>query len=320
MAFGSKYFGRVYRLTLTEPGCKSKVFEAKEGTTPLDIKFDISYARGQTAREGTVSILGLSYPTIRSFIELAAKERGAAMNKLARVRLEVGYMSSGSTIEVIDGFAWYATVTSPPQMWLNLKVAEYNPLGAPATKLTDITPTTVKKTMESVLAKFNKVEEETFKLVDRTEDQLVDKEDKEGTRLEIDFGADKITLREVIEKFNIASPSMYFIIRKNRNSGVRNVEALDKAPDKATPGNIYVDKDNGLLSVTGIDAVNGCITTFIDGNFDDYLSHLVLKSELNPQANGTYYIIKKQYVGHFQGQEWYIRYFCSDRRGNKPNQ
>ena len=319
MATDSRYFGRVYSLTLSEPGGgETKVFEAKEGTTPLDIKFDINYARGQTAREGTVSILGLSYPTISKFISLAAKARGAAMKELARVRLEVGYMSGAGTIEVIDGFVWYATVTAPPQMWLNLKVCEYNPLGAPTTTFPDISVTTVKKTMDTILEKFHEVEGVEFKLIDKTEDQLVEKENKAGTNIEINFGAkEKVSLSDVINKFNMASSTMCFTLRKNRKSNVREVEAHDKK-DKATSGNIYVDKDHGLLSVTGIDAVNGCITTFIDGQFADELSHMVLTSQLNPHANGRYYITRKQYVGHYQGPEWYVRYYCSAREGDKP--
>ena len=129
MAGSSKYFGRKYRLVLDLPDDKKYTFETKPGLPAMDIKFDVTYARGQTAREGTVSILGLGRKLINKFISLSGETRGLAMSKLVRVKLEAGYFSDTGMVEIFDGFAWYASVTAPPQMWLNIKVSEYNPLG-----------------------------------------------------------------------------------------------------------------------------------------------------------------------------------------------
>ena len=58
--------------------------------------------------------------------------------------------------------------------------------------------------------------------------------------------------------------------------------------------------------------MNGDITTFLS-NTDPNLTFMTLTSQLNPQANGKYQIVKKQYVGHYAGQEWYVKYHCTAR-------
>lgn len=310
------YFGRRYRLSLHIPGQNPKVFEVQAGLPAMDIKFDVTYARGQTAREGTISILGLGYKTIHEFIALAGETRGYAMSRLIRVKLEAGYFSAAGMVEILNGFAWYATVTSPPQMWLNIKVSEYNPLGGKTATLGITEPLTMRNILDQVASKFTEVENNggesiAFEVVDKTQDLIVD--NSQVLIGPIDFG-DGVTLAEAIQILNQNLSDEVLVILRSRNiDNTRIIECLDKNKQKAARGEVMVDKDNGLLTVTGIDAVNGCITTFLDGRYQDELSHLVLQSELNKQANGRYYIIKKQYVGHFMGQEWYVRYFCSAR-------
>jgi hypothetical protein len=310
------YFGRRYRLSLHIPGQEPKVFEVQAGLPAMDIKFDVTYARGQTAREGTISILGLGYKTIHEFIALAGETRGYAMSRLIRVKLEAGYFTAAGMVEILNGFAWYATVTSPPQMWLNINVSEYNPLGARKVSLGITEPMTMRNILEKVASRFTEVENDggesvAFAVVDKTQDLIVDNsQDLIGP---IDFGGD-VSLAEAIQILNQNLSDEVMVILRSRNiDKTRVIECLDKNKRKAARGEVRVDKDNGLLTVTGIDVVNGCVTTFLDGRWEDELSHLILQSELNKQANGRYYIIKKQYVGHFMGQEWYVRYSCSAR-------
>ena len=314
MAVTARYFGRKYKLTFDLKG-KTYTFETKEGQPAMDIKFDVTYARGQTAREGSISILGLGRGVINKFISLAAETRGKAMKELVRVKLEAGYFTSAGMVEILDGFAWYATVTAPPQMWLNIKVSEYNPMGGRVVDPFSVSGTTLYQMLSSILKKFESVEGEKFAIQDKTQEKILDKE----TGKNIEF-KEKVSLKDALSYFNLnASDKVQVILRTVRQSnGTRTVEAHDKATDKVYKSKAaQVDGKHGLLSVTGIDAVNGCVTTFLDGAIPDELTHLNLKSELNPQANGTYYIIKKQYVGQFMGQEWYVRYFCSDRKKTK---
>lgn len=314
----SRYFGRCYKLTLIPPGGSGKkVWEVRESTTPMDIKFDISYARGQIAREGTVSILGLSHKTIYDFICLAGLTRGYAMSKLARVKLEVGYASSAGMIEVIDGFAWHASASSPPNMWIHIKVSECNASGGQSIAPGLDGEMTLKTMATSMMKKFSVAEGVKFSVQDCTQDKILDKQHEDEIKVRADFGEEDIDLKTAIQKLNAVSKDIQFILKKSRSEGdTRVLEAIDKAVNKAYKANIRVDKNTGLLSVTGIDAINGCITTFIDGAVDDHFSHLVLSSEMNPQANGTYYITRRQFIGHFNGPEWYARYYCSDRQGS----
>lgn len=322
MASNSKFFGRKYVLSILLPGeAEPVIFETPAHSAAMDIKFDVTYARGQTAREGTVSVLGLGREHINQITALSGMTRGKAMSKLVRLKLEAGYFTDAGTVEVINGFIWYATVTAPPNMWLTMKVSEYNPLGARKVQIEpENSPLPIRVAIEKVLALFSVREGCDFILQDKTENQLIDNGD---IYVQFDFSANKgcLSLSEAIQEFNRqCSHEVQFILRtrgRDVSNKERYVEALDKDYDKVTPvDDAEIDGDNGLLSVTGIDAVNGCITTFIDGTIDDELSHMQLTSELNPQANGRYYILKKQYIGHFLGQEWYTRYFCSAREGD----
>lgn len=309
----TKFFGRYYKLTITKPEGPSLEFEVEDGKPAMDIKFDVKYARGQTAREGTVSILGLSVDTMNSILMLAGMTRGKAMSQLIRVRLEVGYFTSAGTVEVINGFAWYATITSPPQMWLNIRISEVNPLGARTVTFGNVSGKSIRQVVETVLARFVKEEGMEFRLEDATEDQIIDEEKDRSVQF-----TDAVSLSGALSVLNEKlDDKVWFLLKTRDNEKIRTVLALDKDADKVTPADdVQIDGDNGLLSVTGIDAINGCITTFIDGTVAEELTHLVLRSALNPQANGRYYIVRKEFVGHFMGQEWYTRYFCSAREGD----
>lgn len=301
------YFGRRYRLTIG-----NKTFEVEDGEPAMDIKFDVTYARGQTAREGTVSILGLGHKTIHEFISLAAQARGEALSQLIPVKLDAGYFSNAGMVQIFDGFAYYATVTSPPQMWLNIKVSEYNPLGGKKAVIPSNLnqPKPMSQILTSLCDIFSDSEGIDFDWEDNTEEQIITSDTEPKT---IEF-SDKASLSDVISKLSSSlSDKVQFLLRSYKSDETRIIECLDKHDRMAQEDVIKVDKDHGLLSVTGIDAVSGCITTFLDGRCSDQLCHLDLESEMNQQANGRYYIVKKQHVGHFMGQEWYTRYFCSAR-------
>lgn len=316
MAISSAFFGRKYRLTIQAPGDNGKldVFEVEDGKPAMDIKFNVTYARGATARDGTISILGLGHRRIHDYVSLAAMCRGQAMSKLQRVRLEAGYFPQGNLIEILNGFAYYATVSSPPQMWLDIKVSEYNPLGdLPIEGIVGMTNMKPSVLLKTILAKVATREGVGFTHIDKTENSSFDSCDEP---MKTSFTG-KENLAGVIQKLNADfSDRWQFTLRTNRSTnGDRTVEVHSKKDFEVVPGApALVDKDHGLLSVTGLDAVSGCVTTFLDTRYPDELTHLKLKSELNQQANGTYYILKKQYVGHYLGNEWYTRFFCSDRR------
>lgn len=308
------YWGRYYKLVIQPPGGEEMVFETKQGKPSMDIKFDVTYARGQLAREGTVSILGLGYDHIHAFLELAAMARGKAMSKLAKLSLEVGYFSAANTVEVLNGFVWYGSVTSPPNMWLTLKVSEYNPIGNKLVDITDDKEMKAAEYLNYVCEQFTSAEGVDFDWMDYTEERLVETGD---TMVKGISFPKKVSLHDCLQKLTKElSPKLQFIFRTYSGESARNyriIEIHDKDADKVVDDTIDVDAEHGLLSVTGIDAVSGCVTTFIDSRGADDLCHLRLRSDLNPQANGTYYITKKSYKGHFMGPEWYMQYYCSAR-------
>ena len=310
-----KFFGRKYKLSIKFAD-GMYTFETPMGSPAMDIKFDCTYAKGQTAREGIVSILGLSREHINQITKLSGMTRGKAMSELVRLKLEAGYFTDAGMVEILNGFVWYGTVTAPPNMWLTMKVSEYNPMGGK--KIQNDFPKEalpVKEAVGQILGLFSKAEGYKFELVDKTQDKLLLGGKLPSVVLDL---PSEISLSDAIVELNRqCSHDVQFLLRtrgESIDSKTRHLLVLDKAGDKVTPvGDAEVDGDNGLLSVTGIDAVNGCVTTFLDGRIDDELSHLKLSSKLNPHSSGRYYIIKKQFVGHYLGQEWYARYFCSDR-------
>ena len=308
-----KYFGRYYHLRFDVYGT-SLDLDSRRSDYPLDIKFDVSYARGQTAREGTLSVLGLHFEDIEVFLRLSAKARGAAMKEMVHVSLEAGYENGAGTVNVFDGFVWYATVTSPPTMWVNMKVSEVNPLGAKyIERPDDQEPKDLYLICEEMLAKFGKVEGVEFRIIDQTENQILKTEKSK----KISYGGiETLSLSRWVSIMNSqASDEIRFLLNTEYSSNERILTAIDKKDFLGNNRKIPVDKDHGLLTVTGIDCVNGCITTFIDKVSDKSgPAKLVLKSELNPETNGEYLILRKQHFGHYEGQEWYTRYTCSDKK------
>ena len=310
MAAEPRYFGRAYRLHFGYK--KTSLDFTTSGGPALDIKFNVLYPKGATARFGDLSILGLDYSTISDFLYLSTLGEANAMNEMIHVRLDAGYFSEAGMVNVFDGFVWYATITQPPQMWVNLKINEVNPIRAVALdnigKLENMDLRTI---VETVLGHFQTAEGVGFAWLDETQDHIFE---NDTTKKTIDFG-NNLTLDGFIKILNEqASPNLTFCMSTVGDvAGKRCLVALDKE-GKASPGKITIDSDHGLLSVTGIDAVNGKITTFIDKQAEQPgLPRLELNSILNPEANGTYLITEQQYNGHFMGKEWYVQYKCSGR-------
>lgn len=307
MAAEELYFGRKYKLTIGD-----RVFETEEGRPAMDIKFNVKYARGQTAKEGTISVLGLSWKTIEKILALSSLARGDAMAKKLRIKLEAGYFTGAGMVEIMDGFVYYATVTSPPEMWLNMLVNEYDPNGGKYVKLSDLkNPQPIRTTVEMVLKSFEMAEGVKFKLLDKTQAGFMDDQTPIKTSFKGESWGLKDALTHLSEKF---SDKVLFIMRTyHSENGERHIEAHSKNQEGSIGPLVTVDANNGLLSVSGITAVNATVTTFLDGRWDDQLSYMQLKSKLNPQSNGRYIIVEKEHTGHFNGKEWYTKYSCSER-------
>lgn len=292
-----KFFGRRYYLELD-----GQPFFSQNGLPAMDIKFDVTYAIGQPCRFGTVSILGLSHKTMSKFMALAAMPTGKALSQMMSVKLYAGYASDTDLTEIINGYAYYASITAPPEMWLTLKVSEVNTTGGACIDVAAKKAPTIRAYIVSSLLKFSKAEGVEFKFADWTPNRQCSKP------ISKQFGLmKKINLKTFIAKLNeMTDWNMKFILRGNL------LEAYSTNRKKTVDAVIPVDANNGLLSVSGIDAVSGDITTFLSYQ-DPRLCYLKLKSKLNPQANGKYIIVRKQHTGHFNGNEWYTKYNCSAR-------
>lgn len=310
MASESRYFGRRYKLHFDVKGT-SLDLDSTTTPTPCDIKFDVSYASGVIARSGTLGVLGLKEENIEVFLSLAAMTRGDAMKEMVHCRLDAGYSSDAGMINIFDGFVWYASVTAPPQKWVNLRVCEYNPMGGMKFKIKPLKPMPLDVLCESLCQIFTEAEGYEFKCVDETEHGIL----KNIKSIQLTFDSEE-TVEGVVRKLNEqASDEIRFLICTEGDSNPRILKAIDREPEKVTKNIVDVSGKTGLLSVTGIDAINGCVTTFIDKNSDRKgLCYLKLTSELNSQANGLYYITRKQHIGHYQGQEWYTRYTCTAKK------
>lgn len=296
------FFQRKYILNIN-----GKTFQTyREQGDALDIKFDVTFARGAGGafRQGKVAILGLSDQTISEYLELAALGRGAATARKLRVDLFAGYENGGKKlIRIITGNAYNATITPPPEKWLTLDVFEVDPSGGetyPFTKLNQGTPYKIGDLASELIGNFTAPNGKKYQFSDRTKKKV-------GEQKVASFGSGaQYSLSNAIIAINQLSKDWVVIVNENQLIAIDASE--NEAPDEQT----VVSADTGLLSVTGIDAKNATITTFLNEE-DPLLSKLVLKSELNKQANGNYLILKKQFKGHYHGNEWYTTYFCSGR-------
>lgn len=306
MASDQRFYGRYYTLKIGKDA--GDTFSTMDTFSPLDIKFKVNTAKVQKFREGEISILGLSHKRISKFLKLAALGRGRALKEMMPVSLEAGYGSKESVVQIINGYAHYGSVTPPPNMWLNLKVAEYNPFGGAEITLPANTANSTKKVREvvnEIIKRINEANGTNFPdLMDYTQGGI----------------CSIIKCKEIEAKKVTINGAMDFMNNNLANDVTFTVDngkivAYDKG-DKVAAGNAQViDKNHGLLSVSGVDAVNGCITTFLQDSSPNVMTKIKLTSELNPQANGEYVLLRKEYEGHYAGPEWYTRFYCSARIG-----
>lgn len=309
----TKYFGRYYHLTIGNPSSPILDVKTEAGKPAMDIKFDVTYARGQVVREGTISVLGLSMKTMQQILKLSAMARGDALSKAVRVKIDAGYSSAAGWINLLDGYVWTSTITSPPTMWLQMQVSEYHIAGGKSYAGADeVKGQSITKLCKSIAEIYSELEYGNKRQIvfrDKTTDNLCDKEKTCSVKL---FGKN---LRDaLVEMSKSLSDKVVFTLLRDSSEGegVGVICAYDKDPQKAAKGTILVDEDHGLLSVSGVSVTDATVTQFLTKNQND-LTYLQLVSKLNPQGNDKYIIMQIKHFGHFEGNEWYTQYTCTGR-------
>lgn len=289
------YFGRCYKLEL---GDKLK-FETEMDKAALDIRFSVTRALEGKETKGSVSILGLSLDTMQPFMDLAAMEQGTAWKQRMRIKLFAGYYGTGM-VPIIDGYAIRASITAPPEMWLNIIVNEAPVGGLRVTPSIPFSsdPIPIGKVAKQIFEQFG------MGFQDLTEDKLSEK-----VKISSFGEGEPITLDTAIAK--ISEYAEWSLVLEQKV-----VWAYDKNQNKSGKAKVQINKNTGLLAVDGITVTDGIVTARLQVQ-DMRLGRLVLKSELNKQANGEYKVTKIDYVGHFRGNEWFTRYHCTNRLSGK---
>lgn len=295
------FFGRKYELTVGESTWVSEL-----GKPAMDIKFELSHAIGTLYKEGTISILGLRKERMNSILELAALDPGTARQRLLSVKLTAGYHSAAGTVDLFRGFVVYATITSPPNMWLNMKVSEINPRSGTAINCNVSGEPTVTELVETLIQRANAAGDAApygYEFVDHTVGQ------KCSSRRIANFMVGQAPLVDALGKLSEATGKFATFLFRGLT-----IEAYDVCPEDRPPDDIItIDGDHGLLSVSGISVTNARVTTFIQ-NRPTSLTWFNLDSKLNPQANGKYQILREEFKGHFAGREWYMIYEGSAKK------
>ena len=85
-------------------------------------------------------------------------------------------VSTAGAVEILNGFIWYGTFTSPPNMWITLKVSEVNVLGGKAVEIVQSKEVPLLEFMQYVCQQYHNVEGVPFSLYDNTEDQILEDE------------------------------------------------------------------------------------------------------------------------------------------------
>lgn len=275
----------------------------------LDIRFDISFPSeaGGACRSGTIAILGLSEKMRNRFLELSTLSGDAAFAKQLSVDLAAGY-DDGRFVRVFSGYAYGATTSAPPDMWLNLQVQEFNASGGKVVKFTKLAKKGVKykigKLAEELIGNFEDSNGNKIGFVDLTTGKK-----NVGSQTIASFGSGNgYNIKSAVIAINDMSKDWTVVLRGNSLYAYPNEISFESGKDSSADLTVV---DNPL-SVTGINVKNATITVFLS---EGCLHHgrLKLVSKLNPQANGTYRVTNKRFIGHYQGNEWYTQYTCTDR-------
>jgi len=295
-------FGRWYKIKIGP-----FEYEVQKGKPAYNIKFDINFARAGIYREGSISILGLSLSTMAPILALTTMDKPRAISDENNiVSLEAGYLD-GPHIEIFKGCVWEASVTSPPEMWLNLQVKSIEKTcivqKTKEFKVKD-PPWKKKEIATGLIELFEAPGGGKYGFEDKTTAKIGDVETVRA------FGnGNQWTLTSAVEAINGLSARWQCVLDGNYLKAYnRNIT------EPSINGDIKVSKDTGLLAVSGITVTNADVTTFLDDPNPD-LCNLLLQSEKNKEANGKYLILRKRFQGHFEGPEWYTIYNCSNRVG-----
>ena len=301
MAGGAdKFFGRVYELTL---GNQTFRASTNPNADALDIKFKVERCPEARTQKASVSILGMSMENMMKFLKLATMEQGKALKENLKVMLMAGYDKTGLAC-IVDGVAATASITQPPEIWLNITVLEgsYQDEDILYHFKDDNNPVNLMELCKLVCGKYGYA--------------FNDKSNGKANGVTVSsYGTGRpMTLKEALDELsNDADWNL------TADAHTKQVFAYPKS-DHEPPDNdeITMDAENGLIRVGGI-SVNACeITAFLQPNPSGQgkFSKLRLKSEFNSHANGVWLFNGITQIGHYRGQEWYTIFKCKQpKRG-----
>lgn len=284
-----RFFKREYKLVI-EDGQSGETYIL----TNLDIKFKAQKYVACVKFEAQIDILGLSKDVVNSLVATSLYDPHSVVTKLRKhIVLKAGY--AGSLVDVFDGYVVHASVDSPPNMWVHLTVNNF------IEDVHDVYDISCSKDM-TINAVFDYVAQR-FGWTPRNETT---------TSVMFHAGAFNVlgTKSKVMKQLQLMMPQWRIFY----DNGLLYAVDKDSMDDKKKQYQ-KINRESGLLSVSGIDLVGGNFTTWLAN--DVPLSRWIdVESELYKPASGLYRVISKQFVGHFRGREWYTTYECL--RNKKP--
>lgn len=289
-------FGRIYKLELSRGNGKLLTIDNSKSGDCYDIKFDVSLSHEAQVREGRVSILGLSRQSMENYLSLSSLNPGQARKKMVRCKLQAGYLDTGM-VDIIDGYAYYATISMPPRIWLDINVSEANVICGEKFQTPILKEKKISGIASTVLRKYG----DTFSFVGTNKDVLEKKSYFPGRLLDE---------RCAIRTLNTLGD--WSLVKEG--NVVYGYNASPSGVDCNTSlGNPTINEDAGLLGVSGISNFGCTVTTFLSAKVKG-LSRMTLQSSVNKQANGNYLVISKRYRGHYMGNEWHTVLECVGKK------
>lgn len=290
---GSKIFNRVGHIELSVNG---KLYQFYG----LDFKFNIKKnCSGLSEDRATIHLLGLSRDSVNHFATF--NDSASVLSQGIEVKVYAGYKEQTGEALIFDGDAELITPSQPVNNWLVIKAQVHGRYHSNIISFAKNGIMTIKDLIESFAKEFG------FIVGYRTNSKVLN-ERING----FDCSGD---MQDILRRINLLTTIRVYDSGKK----IDNIDGSSKTglllvgdddPNKIKGSKIYeMSYTSGMIGMPQFSYPYVIVTSLINTAIKPF-DAIYLRSVMNPKANGYYVIYDISYVGHFRGDEWYMKMKC----------
>lgn len=280
----------IYRGSVFSSHTLWKKYDFKSSYDCMNMKFKVEHPSSvKDANKATISVCGMTRDVVSQLTMFSS--RVLNQNKYVHVKLFVGYKDDNDLTQIFAGQVIAAKPTQPPDVWLEMEcVGDFERKHEYICKYT---------------SKSNKLKQ-IYEFGSQWMGLSLDwKVQKEGNQITVP----NFSYEGAVSDFPRLMNKRYPCVEAFTSLDGKKLVCFDSDSPDCGKGAWIISKDTCMIGVPEPDATGVKLSVFLSVRAEHGLK-ILLKSDVFPQANGTYVIYDVTHRGEIRGSEWVTDLVC----------